>query len=127
MSERPTPETDKAKCKFTSLFGDDEDAYWVPLKVASRLERELQDMRKELATQRELANRLEEDNANLFLRRWAKAQERAIDAERERDEAREERNQYKGLLIRLYNDLFVHHKGEAVREFKELFREENYN
>ena len=69
-------------------------------------------------------------------------------AERERDEAREEsakwhqmsieadtrfvevmreRDQYKGLLIRLYNDLFVHHKGEAVREFKELFREENYN
>jgi hypothetical protein len=47
--------------------------------------------------------------------------------ERERDEAREERNQYKSLLIRLYNDLFVHHKGEAVREFKELFREENYN
>ena len=38
-----------------------------------------------------------------------------------------ERDQYKGLLIRLYNDLFVHHKGEAVREFKELFREENYN
>jgi hypothetical protein len=27
----------------------------------------------------------------------------------------------------LYNDLFVHHKGEAVRDFKELFREENYN
>jgi hypothetical protein len=68
--------------------------------------------------------------------------------ERERDEAREEsakwhqmsieadtrfvevmreRDQYKGLLIRLYNDLFVHHKGEAVRDFKELFREENYN
>ena len=42
MSERPTPETDKAKCKFTSLFGDDEDAYWVPLKVARRLERELE-------------------------------------------------------------------------------------
>ena len=68
--------------------------------------------------------------------------------ERERDEAREEsakwhqmsieadtrfvevmreRDQYKGLLIRLYNDLFVHHKGEAVRDFKALFREENYN
>lgn len=84
MSERPTPETDKAKCKFTSLFGDDEDAYWVPLKVARRLERE-------------------------------------------RDEVREERDQYKGLLIRLHNDLFVHHGGQAVREFKELFREENYN
>ena len=38
-----------------------------------------------------------------------------------------ERNQYKGLLIRLHNDLFVHHGGQAVREFKELFREENYN
>ena len=47
--------------------------------------------------------------------------------ERERDEAREERDQYKGLLIRLHNDLFVHHGGQAVREFKELFREENYN
>lgn len=47
--------------------------------------------------------------------------------ERERDEAREERGQYRGLLIRLYNDLFVHHGGQAVREFKELFREENYN
>lgn len=44
----------------------------------------------------------------------------ALRAERERD-------QYRGLLIRLYNDLFVHHKGEALREFKELFREENYN
>jgi len=47
--------------------------------------------------------------------------------ERERDEAREERGQYRGLLIRLYNDLFVHHGGQAVRELKELFREENYN
>ena len=47
--------------------------------------------------------------------------------ERERDEAREERDQYRSLLIRLHNDLFVHHGGQAVREFKELFREENYN
>ena len=47
--------------------------------------------------------------------------------ERERDRAREERDQYRSLLIRLHNDLFVHHGGQAVREFKELFREENYN
>ena len=59
-------------------------------------------------------------DADAFLDKWSKAQERAIDAERERD-------QYKGLLIRLHNDLFVHHGGQAVREFKELFREENYN
>lgn len=84
------------------------------------LETELACTKRQLVEERELANRLEEENADVFLRRWAKAQERAIDAERERD-------QYKGLLIRLYNDLFVHHKGEAVREFKELFREENYN
>ena len=53
--------------------------------------------------------------------------DRMAKLERERDEAREERDQYKGLLIRLHNDLFVHHGGQAVREFKELFREENYN
>ena len=39
----------------------------------------------------------------------------------------EESDKYRGLLIRLYNDLFVHHKGEAVRDLKILFREENYN
>jgi hypothetical protein len=39
----------------------------------------------------------------------------------------EQRDKYRGLLIRLYNDLFVHHKGEAVRDLKILFREENYN
>lgn len=44
--ERPTPETDKAKCKFTSLFGDDEDAYWVPLKLARCLERERDEARQ---------------------------------------------------------------------------------
>jgi len=51
----------------------------------------------------------------------------AIEADKRFVEVMRERDQYKGLLIRLYNDLFVHHGGEAVREFKELFREENYN
>ena len=77
MNRRPTPETDKAKCKFTSLLGDDEDAYWVHLTVARKLERE--------------------------------------------------RDQYKGLLIRLYNDLFVIHNGVAIADLKKEFREENYN
>ena len=49
------------------------------------------------------------------------------DTIKQRDQAREERDQYRGLLIRLHNDLFVHHGGQAVSEFKELFREENYN
>ena len=58
---------------------------------------------------------------------WNMEVDFARNLERERDWAREERDQYKGLLIRLHNDLFVHHGGQAVREFKELFREENYN
>jgi hypothetical protein len=33
----------------------------------------------------------------------------------------------RGLLIRLYNDLFVHHSGTAVAELKKMFREPNYN
>lgn len=112
MNRRPTPETDKAKCKFTSLFGDDEDAYWVPLKVASRLELERDELRADLEFRRGLF-KLQEEQLN--------------EVRAELDRVREERSQYRCILIRLYNDLFVHHKGEAVREFKELFREENYN
>ena len=52
MNKRPTPETDKAKCKFTSLLGDDEDAYWVPLKVARRLEIERDELRSDLEFRR---------------------------------------------------------------------------
>ena len=37
--------------------------------------------------QLELANQLEEENADAYLHRWAKSNERAIKAERERDEA----------------------------------------
>lgn len=58
MNRRPTPETDKAKCKFTSLFGDDEDAYWVPLKVAKTLEIERDELREQLKSERALADRL---------------------------------------------------------------------
>jgi hypothetical protein len=38
-------------------------------------------------SERELAQRIDQDNADMFLQRWAKAQEQAIDAERARDEA----------------------------------------
>jgi hypothetical protein len=77
----------------------------VPTAFAEDLERERGELRSDLE----------------FRRGLFKLQEQQL------NEVREERDQYKGLLIRLYNDLFVHHKGEAVREFKELFREENYN
>lgn len=63
MNRRPTPETDKAKCKFTSLFGDDEDAYWVPLKVAIRLELERDELRADLEFRRGLF-KLQEQQLN---------------------------------------------------------------
>ena len=54
---------------------------------SASLEEELNKVREQLAAERELANRLEEENADIYLRRWAKAQERAIDAERALKEA----------------------------------------
>jgi hypothetical protein len=40
-----TPESDKAKIAFTSLFAND-DAYWVPFKVSCKLERERDEARE---------------------------------------------------------------------------------
>ena len=71
-----TPESDKAKIAFTSLFAND-DAYWVPFKVSCKLERE--------------------------------------------------RDEFRGLLIELYNDINVIHSGKAVSKLNKLFRDENYN
>lgn len=56
-----TPETDKAKCKFTSLFADNEDAYWVHLTVARKLERERDEAR-------ERVKELTYENENLYRR-----------------------------------------------------------
>ena len=45
--ETDTPESDKAKIAFTSLFASD-DAYWVPFIVARKLERERDEARGQL-------------------------------------------------------------------------------
>ena len=45
--ETDTPESDKAKIAFTSLFASD-DAYWVPFIVARKLERERDEARNEI-------------------------------------------------------------------------------
>jgi hypothetical protein len=39
MNDTPTPESNKAKIAFTSLFAND-DAYWIPYTVGIKLERE---------------------------------------------------------------------------------------
>jgi len=49
-----------------------------------------------------------------------------MSGERECD-LRGELDRMKGLLIRLYNDLFVIHNGVAIDDLKKEFREENYN
>ena len=45
--ETDTPESNKAKIAFTSLFAGD-DAYWVPFIVARKLERERDEARNEI-------------------------------------------------------------------------------
>jgi hypothetical protein len=40
---------------------------------------------------------------------------------------RRERDEYRGLLIELYNDINVIHSGKAVSKLNKLFRDENYN
>lgn len=97
MNRRPTPETD-------ALAAEHRGAVIWP-DFARRLEQERDEARSDLEFRRDLF-KVQEEQLN---------------------KVREERDQYRGLLIRLYNDLFVHHKGEAVRDFKALFREENYN
>jgi hypothetical protein len=39
----------------------------------------------------------------------------------------EQRDEYRGLLIELYNDINVIHSGKAVSKLNKLFRDENYN
>ena len=110
MSERHTPETDNNDYAYAFLeqYGYESSLQGAPVDwadFARRLERERDEVKADLEFRRDLF-KLQEEQLN---------------------KVREERDQYKGLLIRLHNDLFVHHKGEAVRDFKELFREENYN
>jgi len=52
--------------------------------------------------------------------KWECAVEIAARAENQRDD-------YKALLIRIYNDINVLHTGEAIRELTREFRDENFN
>ena len=49
----PTPESDKAKIAFTSLFAND-DAYWIPYAIGKKLERERDQFSKTLGEVREI-------------------------------------------------------------------------
>jgi chromosome segregation ATPase len=52
--------------------------------------------------------------------KWECAVEMAATAENQRDE-------YRALLIRIYNDINVLHTGDAIRELTREFRDENFN
>jgi uncharacterized coiled-coil DUF342 family protein len=52
--------------------------------------------------------------------KWECAVDMAARAENQRD-------QYKALLIRIYNDINVLHTGEAIRELTREFRDKNFN
>ena len=47
--------------------------------------------------------------------------------EQQLNDARRERDEYRGLLIELYNDINVIHSGNAVAKLSRLMRDENYN
>ena len=135
MNRRPTPETDAELYPMNGV-----DIVWPDF--ARRLESERDELRSDLEFRRGLFQlqeqqlndvRKERDELRAYADKLAAGLPEGmlpkdIEVLREANVAlAEESNKYKGLLIRLYNDLFVHHKGEAVREFKELFREEIYN
>lgn len=135
VNRRPTPETDAELYPMNGV-----DIVWPDF--ARRLESERDELRSDLEFRRGLFQlqeqqlndvRKERDELRAYADKLAAGLPEGmlpkdIEVLREANVAlAEESNKYKGLLIRLYNDLFVHHKGEAVREFKELFREENYN
>ena len=69
-----------------------------------------------------LAEELNESEEEYGL--WWAQKRIAID---ERDEVREQRDEFRGLLIELYNDINVIHSGKAVSKLNKLFRDENYN
>ena len=43
------------------------------------------------------------------------------------DRIERERDEYKGILIELHNDINVIHSGNAIAKLNKMFKEENYN
>jgi uncharacterized coiled-coil DUF342 family protein len=93
-----TPESDKAKIAFTSLFAND-DAYWVPFKVSCKLERERDEALSDLEFRRDLF-KLQEQQLN------------DVRAERDRLAEVAERYRLEANAMMMQRDELV----EAVRE-----------
>lgn len=78
-----TPETDAFAIKFKTLCGE---KYWVPVDIARKLERERDEARELLASEKITRNHIIK---------------RSVEVERERDEAREKVEQQRKEIVRL--------------------------
>ena len=124
-----TPETDAEHAQF-AMGG-------FTLDFCRKLERERDDARLELKGCKaknkrisgELLVKLQDIDRDInearheiegWRNKWECAVEMAARAENQRDE-------YKALLIRIYNDINVLHTGEAIRELTREFKDENFN
>jgi hypothetical protein len=109
----------------------------VPTEWAEQLERERDDARLELKgckaknkrISAELLVKLQDidrdiNEARHEIEGWRNKWECAVDMAAR---AENQRNEYKALLIRIYNDINVLHTGEAIRELTREFRDENFN
>jgi hypothetical protein len=147
-----TPRTDYYTKRLRNLCDDE----FVPIEFARNLERDLTAVTKERDTalfdlefrrdlfklQEQQLNdvRAERDRLAEKLSEWKmlagwggtpeiindfiKGQQSRIHAAQE---AEEQRDEYRGLLIELYNDINVIHSGNAVAKLSHLMRDENYN
>ena len=87
----PTPESDKAKIAFTSLFAND-DAYWIPYVIGIKLERERDELREWTSVNGVSSLAKDRDQFRARLREEQQLHAQTLD---ERDEAREEAADWK--------------------------------
>jgi hypothetical protein len=145
MNDRPTPETDQFKVKFKTVCGE---KYWVPLELSERLELELNEARdigEKLSKQgldmmdENRSLKRERDEAREAAERWessSDAMERAgaeqarradenrewaLKAERERDEAWKELEEYRSIAENIGAVKAVSEKEKAICERDEAW------
>jgi hypothetical protein len=109
-----TPRTDKETGKS---MGSDSIVY---ASFARQLERELTETCKRYEIACETA-------AKMHAAAVGEIKGPHIDPVQDVANVRRERDEYRGLLIELYNDINVIHSGKAVSKLNKLFRDENYN
>jgi hypothetical protein len=109
-----TPRTDKETGKS---IGSDSIVY---ASFARQLERELTENCKRYEIACETA-------AKMHAAAVGEIKGPHIDPVQDVANVRRERDEYRGLLIELYNDINVIHSGKAVSKLNKLFRDENYN